>query len=349
MKSAYGKLICLMASGLTAVTLTGCTSDSRPTVKTEDLGKALANLSEDNSVSKLKAAFDGILEANGKAYDNCFQIQQEVREQKPSAHGSDPEEIQQVSVISQWMDEDALYQILRNSAVYSSPEFLGLVRMNKEATTQANFYAAAGSNVFMDNAMLDLGYISQTENKALKDMKEDQVRYHLLGEEYQSLTPYLGSDALVPPYISPYLYSYETVTDEETITFTITLKDVKGYNKEADETETDRKDLFKDGSLMAQSYVTDAMQWTLVMNKDGALQSMESSRSDTYEADGQSHTLNMSKKAYVCGTASNQDIGYLKDVFDQIDKQSLGKGSALKLEINIKDPQSFVAQQQESR
>lgn len=321
------------------ITFAGC-SQSEDTKET-DIYDTLSALSESHTTSSVQAAFNQILDATASYYENAFQIQQKVLETNPVyTEELDVETNSQWTVQSQWLSDNVLYQVIRAQEVLGQPAYGGIYRMDADKTTQVSLNLSSG-DVFDEDAVFTIQYISELDNNALKDESEDQVRYHLLGEELQPLTDFLGSSAVVPPYSSPDLFEFTvSENDGDTLTFAITLSDIDGYNKAADDA-VDRTDLLSNGIVIAQSYETTAAAWTLTLDKDGAILEAKSSMEENFTWNDTTYDLNSDRQIWLTGIASNQDVGYLEDVFQEIDGGTLRRGSTLQVELGVKDPQNF--------
>lgn len=319
---------------LCSCSITTGTSDAKADVYTR-----LKKLETNANTDEVKSVFDLIMNQTIEGYDKAFELNQTVHEEDARLdNGTLDKDIRtQQTVVMQWLNEDKeLFQVMRNGSVDGLPPYVGLVRIDKPATTSVSLNLKEGEDVFGNPLDLSVQYVSTSENKALKDLSDEQIGYRLISEELQILTPYFGSDAAVPPYSNPRLFQFAAEQSGEDIVFTVTLQNPEAYNSRAKEQDGARTDILRSSKIDSYEASTDSMVWTLQMDSQGVLNHVQLDVQETIQSNGQSVTLNSTRTADLEGCSSNQSVGYLKDLFEDVDNGSLRQGSTLTLDLPIK-------------
>lgn len=330
--------------GLTALLLclnvSGCSS-AQDESSNRDIYAEIQKVCDGPDSTSVQDLFNHILDETGTYYENCFQIQQKIVEDNPV--NTDPLSIEsdsQESVISQWLEDEKLYQVIRSTEAKGMPAYAGLYEMGSKTTLEVSLSPQTGADVFDPSALFTVQSVNEVQNKALDGLSAQQIKYHLISEEYQPLTEFFGSDVLIPPYSKPYLYTFSCTQDNDGITFSIALKDPSGYDTACDGLDKDRKDIFSNGSIQAEEYHTDEIQYTFIMNDSGAIRSVESSKKEHFVYNGQTYDLNSGRQAYLCALTS-ADLEKVSDIFKKTEDGSLGRGSSLQLDLPVSNPQNF--------
>lgn len=315
----------LLLSLILGCSVCGCTSEETKPATLQDILQPLENTPTKGGVQK---AFNELLDLNITAWEESFSMAEEIQIsdllQSSDENVSSPEDSQ--DSLHTWMySGDTLYEVLRYSASAGSEPYIGLIEVSPEKTVQVNAVPANPEvNVFTDHPLLVLDYSQEDENKALKNQDEKETKNAILSEITRSLTFLFGSGSPIPPYSEPSLYDFKTEEHDGQTSLTITLKTDEDSKKKA-------ADLLKDADAKD---LKDA-QFLVVFSESGQILKAWSS----VEAGGRvTETRCVFQKA-----GSNQEAGFLEDLFNQIEDRSLPVKSTFTLEMKGAMPADLIA------
>lgn len=93
---------------------------------------------------------------------------------------------------------------------------------------------------------------------------------------------YLGADLIISPTSNPDFYDYSLVQEGADYTFTFKIADVDKFNEyldnySKDTYNTERTDLLRDGSIIADEYTTERVEISMTMNEEGVISKITNS------------------------------------------------------------------------
>lgn len=269
---------CLLMS---SILFAGCASEKEVTSENapNDLMKNLAEISSESSGEDVTSALAAVITKTAEHYD--YQIGA-----KDSGEGTTLDltdgTVKTVPITSTNYD----YRISDGNAVY---EFLNT---NIQDRKQSGFMKADAKEITTiyadavkgtpDDSSMEFSFVDSESEEQTQKYTEAEIQETVKNTVMIPLFSYLGANLIVSPTAMPEFYDYSLVQKGNQYVFKLSIKDVDKYNEYLDEYNkttfnTERTDLNRDGSVIADDYVTDRVNIEVTMDSEGVIQSISNS------------------------------------------------------------------------
>lgn len=174
-------------------------------------------------------------------------------------------------------DGNAVYEFL-NTNIQDRKQSGFMKADSKEITT---IYADAVKGT-PDDSSMEFSFVDSESEEQTQKYTEAEIQETVKNTVMIPLFSYLGANLIVSPTAMPEFYDYSLVQKGNQYVFKLSIKDVDEYNEYLDEYNkttfnTERTDLNRDGSVIADDYVTDRVNIEVTMDSEGVIQSISNS------------------------------------------------------------------------
>lgn len=269
---------CLLMS---SILFTGCASEKEVTSENapNDLMKNLAEISSESSREDVTSALAAVITKTAEHYDYKIGA-------KDSGEGTTLDlkdgTIKTVPITStnydfRISDGNAVYEFL-NTNIQDRKQSGFMKADSKEITT---IYADAVKGT-PDDSSMEFSFVDSESEEQTQKYTEAEIQETVKNTVMIPLFSYLGANLIVSPTAMPEFYDYSLVQKGNQYVFKLSIKDVDEYNEYLDEYNkttfnTERTDLNRDGSVIADDYVTDRVNIEVTMDSEGVIQSISNS------------------------------------------------------------------------
>ncbi|MEY8379933.1 hypothetical protein AAK979_02635 [Ileibacterium valens] len=319
------------AAMVSSFALGGCaakktiTSENAP----NDIMKGLAKITSESSAEDVTSALAKVITKTAEAYD--YQIGYSDTGEGNTLDLEDGS-IKTVPMHSKSYD----YRVTDdNSTVY---EFLdqtvqdnhnvGFMKADNKAITTA--YTSVEDGTPSDPSMTFKLEDFETEDQ-VTEYSADEIADVVKNTAMIPMFSYLGADLIISPTSNPDFYDYSLVQEGANYTFTFKIADVDKFNEyldnySKDTYNTERTDLLRDGSIMADEYTTERVEISMTMNEEGVISKITNSNySKVKSSEDQTDDVYYDEDIRVF-KAPGQLKDSIKNFFNELSDKKIKKG-----------------------
>lgn len=350
MKKRWSRLLNGTLSFLFACTLAGCQSDESKNAAPSPAAvlKALSELEGTKSAGDVQQTFSKLIASTSEAYSHCYQVASSfsVSGASESSDGNVSitnenvsQEDSQFSVLTCFYEDRTLYEVLRYSATRNSDPYIGIVRMNEKSTLQLNCLpVSAEESIFQNAPKLILDYTQEDENQALQNLKGADIENALLSEESRLIAPLFGT---ISPacYQQPQNYSFSFEETDGASVLTIELASPQPILNSESSQNADTQN--QTDSEAEQAGTLEKQTIEITVDPDTGAITKADSESEITDANGNRQVQR--NLSWISAASSAQDIGFLKDLFADVENRTLPIKGEFTLDMNFVLPEGAQA------
>ncbi|MCF0258655.1 MAG: hypothetical protein HUJ54_02230 [Erysipelotrichaceae bacterium] len=313
--------------------IAGCSSEPVPVSKDDaptDIMKKAAALSSESTGQQVQEVLDELIKKTAEAdgWKVTFDTSSELSSLTVQSSQLQSMTGKSRSVDTRMIQDDTVYEILEQQS--NDQLQAGFMKANpSETVTVYGLYQTGQINAA--NSSVTIQEISKTDSSVSADKIKEVTEGTILYPFY----PLVGSNLVLKPFVNPEQYTFALTRSGSDYILNIAVKDLDAYNKALDEyvetsMKTKRTDILGDGSFMADSYKTTAVNTNIVMNKDGIISSIHSYTNSDVSSQGSVFNAYTDSTCKI-SAAPKKMSEFLPKLFQDVADGNLKQGDSVKL------------------
>ena len=326
-KAIPGALCFSLLLGGCAAAPVAVTEENAP----NEIMKKAAALSSETSGEQVLSVFNELIDATVKEYGYNVAFDQTVEASNISVQNSELETITNKgrSYDVRMAGDKTVYEVLEQQS--GDQQQAGFMKADsKETVTVFGTYETGGVNAA--NSSIAIEDITTSADSTIAEENAEDIVHNTVKYPFY---PMLGANLILKPFSDPQYYDFNLTKKGNEYTLAITMKDSDAYNEALDKFTsenygTTRTDIQGDGSFIADSYKTTAVDTVIVMNEEGVISSIRSFGNSDVTANSKSISSYTNIDCKI-SKAGEKLVEFVPGLFKDIAENTVKKGDTIKL------------------